>query len=110
LLITHSLLTRSMLLYSRWERQYRIVCPPPTPKKTPAEARDAKDAKKQGVTIVLLDADPLATADQMGVMYHEYDLMFHYLLASLRRADGENSVTANGTKLFDIFAGIGKHR
>ena len=97
-----------MLLYSRWEKQYRIVCPPPTPKKTPAEARDAKDAKKQGVTIMLLDADP--TADQMGVMYHEYDLMFHYLLASLRRADGENSVTANGTKLFDIFAGIGKHR
>jgi hypothetical protein len=46
----------------------------------------------------------------MGVMYHEYDLMFHYLLASLRRADGENSVTTNGTKLFDIFAGIGKHR
>ena len=110
MLITHSLLTRSMLLYSRWERQYRIVCPPPTPKKTPAEARDAKDAKKQGVTIMLVDADPLATADQMGVMYHEYDLMFHYLLASLRRADGENSVTANGTKLFDIFAGIGKHR
>jgi hypothetical protein len=70
-----------MLLYSRWEKQYRIVCPPPTPKKTPAEARDAK---KQGVTIMLLDADP--TADQMGVMYHEYDLMFHYLLASLLMA------------------------
>ena len=97
-----------MILYSRWEKQYRIVCPPPTPKKTPAEAKDPKEAKKQGVTIMLLDTDP--TADQMGVMYHEYDLMFHYLLASLRRADGENSVTANGTKLFDIFAGIGKHR
>jgi hypothetical protein len=97
-----------MILYSRWEKQYRIVCPPPTPKKTPAEVKDAKEAKKQGVTIMLLDTDP--TADQMGVMYHEYDLMFHYLLASLRRADGKNSVTTNGTKLFDIFAGIGKHR
>ena len=97
-----------MILYSRWEKQYRIVCPPPTPKKTPAEAKDAKEAKKQGVTIMLLDTDP--TADQMGVMYHEYDLIFHYLLATLRRGDGANSMTTYGTKLFDIFAGIGKHR
>ena len=96
-----------MRLYSRWEKQYRVVCPPPSTKKTPAEAKAAKEAKKQGVTMIL-DAEP--TEDQMGVMFHEYDLMFHYLLASLRRADGENSVTANGTKLFDIFAGIGKHR
>ncbi len=65
-----------MILYPRWEKQYRIVCPPPTPKKTPAEAKDAKEAKKQGVT--MLDTDPIA--DQMGVMYHEYNLMFHYLL------------------------------
>ncbi len=69
----------------RWEKQYRIVCPPPTPKKTPSEAKDAKKAKKQGVTT--LDTGP--TADQMEVMYHEYDLMFHYL---------------------DVFAGIGQHR
>ena len=48
--------------------------------------------------------------NQKGVMYHEYDLMFHYLLASLPRADGKNSVTATGTKLFDIFAGLGEHR
>jgi hypothetical protein len=95
-----------MILYSRWERQYRIVCPPPTPKKTPAEVRDAKDAKKQGVTIMLLDADP--PADQMGVMYHEYDLMFHYHLASLRCADGVNSVTSKREKLFDVFAGVGR--
>jgi hypothetical protein len=93
-------------LHSRWEKQHRIVFPPPTPKKTPPEAKDAKEAKKQGVTT--LDTDP--TADQMGVMYHEYDLMFHYLLATLRRADGANSVTTNGTKLFDVFAGIGQHR
>ena len=51
-----------------------------------------------------------AEQDNKGVMYHEYDLMFHYLLASLRRADSNNSVTASGTKLFDIFAGLGKHR
>jgi hypothetical protein len=68
----------------------------------PSEAKDAKEAKKQGVT--MLDTDP--TADQMGVMYHEYDLMFHYLLAIMRRADGANSVTTNGTKLFKIFSGI----
>ncbi len=55
---------------------------------TPSEAKDAKEAKKQGVT--MLDTDP--TADQMGVMYREYDLMFKYLLATLRRADGANSV------------------
>ncbi len=31
--------------------------------------------------------------DQKGVMFYEYDLIFHYLLASLRREDGANSVT-----------------
>ena len=45
-----------------------------------------------------------------GVLYYEYDLMFHYLLASLRHADGKDSVTKAGTKLFDIFAGLGQHR
>ena len=48
--------------------------------------------------------------DQKGVMFYEYDLMFHYLLASLRRADGANSVTSTGVKTFDIFAGLGEHR
>ena len=43
-------------------------------------------------------------------MYYEYDLMFHYLLASLRHADGKDSVNKSGAKLFDIFAGLGKHR
>ena len=95
-----------MLLYSRWEKQYRIVCPPPTLKKTPSEVKDTKEAKKQGVT--MLDTDP--TADQMGVMYHEYDLMFHYHLASLRCADGVNSVTSKRERLFDVFAGVGRHR
>ncbi len=81
-------------MYSRWEKQYRIVCPPPTPKKNPSEAKDAKEAKKHGLP--MLDTDP--NADQMGVMYHEYHLMFYYLLAILRRADGANSVT---TKLYE---------
>ena len=48
------------------------------------------------------------------VTYHtyEYDLMFHYLLASLRRADGTNSVTSTGVKTLNIFAGlpVGEHR
>jgi hypothetical protein len=93
-----------MILYSRWKKQYRIVCPPgpPTPKKTPSEAKDAKEAKKQGVT--MLDTDP--TADQMGVMYHEHNLMFHYLLATLHSADGENSVTTNGTSYLTYLLGL----
>ena len=49
--------------------------------------------------------------ERKGVLYYEYDLMFHYLqvLASLRHADGKDSdsVTKAGTKLFDIFAGLG---
>ncbi len=106
MLISHSLPTRSMILYSRWEKQYRVDCPPPTPKKTSSEAKDAKEAKKPGVNTL----DTVPTADQMGVMYHEYYLMFHNLLATLRRTDGANSMTTNGTKLFDIFAGIGQHR
>ncbi len=43
-------------------------------------------------------------------MYYEYDLMFHYLLAALRRADDASSVTAAGVKTFNTFAGLGEHR
>jgi hypothetical protein len=46
-------------------------------------------------------------ANQKGVMYF---VTFHYLLASLRRADGMNSVTSTGVKLFNILAGRGEHR
>jgi hypothetical protein len=54
---------------------------------------------------------PEKTAEDLkGVMYYEYDVMFHFLFASLRRADGENSVTSAGVKTFDIFAGQGMHR
>ncbi len=69
----------------------------------------AKEAKKLGKGKGVSQEDS-EQDDQKGVMFHEYDLMFHYLLASLRRADGKNSVTATGTKLFDIFAGLGEHR
>jgi hypothetical protein len=37
--------------------------------------------------------------DLKEVMYYEYDLMFHYFFALLRRADGANSVTAAGVKI-----------
>ena len=69
--------------------------------------REAKEAKKLGKAQPYAEHDQ---DDQKGVMYHEYDLMFHYLLASLRRADGANSVTSTGVKTFDIFAGFGTHR
>jgi hypothetical protein len=36
-------------------------------------------------------------------MHFEYDLMFHYLLASLCSADGANSVTSTGVKLLNIW-------
>ncbi len=39
-----------------------------------------------------------------------YYFMFHYLLASLHRADGAKSVTSTGVKTFNIFAGLGEHR
>ena len=73
----------------------------------------AKEAKKlrKGKGVSQEDSEQ---DDQKGVMFHEYDPMFHYLLASLRCADGKNSVTVtgswSGTKLFDIFAGLGEHR
>ena len=93
-------------MYFRWDKQYRIICPPPTPKRTADEVKEAREAKRQ-------DDNSLGStqgADQMGLMYHEYDLMFHYLLASLCSADGVNSVTSKGEKLFDVFAGVGRHR
>jgi hypothetical protein len=91
----------------RWPgKKYVYICPPPSPKRTTSEVQEAKQAKKSG-KILEEDADK---ADSKGVMYFEYDLMFHYLLASMRRADGANSVTAAGAKLFDILAGRGEHR
>ena len=65
------------------------------------------EAKRQGKAPASADHDQ---EDQKGVMYYEYDLMFHYLLASMRRADGANSITSTGVKTFDIFAGQGGHR
>ena len=82
------------------------MCPPPVPRKTPSEVKQAKQAK----SLVSPSGDNDCVQDMKGVMYYEYDLMFHYLLASLLRADGLNSVTSTGIKTFDIFAGIGEHR
>jgi hypothetical protein len=94
----------------RWPgKKYTIVCPPPTPKKTKEEAKETKAMKKKALSG--LHDDPEEEGEERkGVLYYEYDLMFHYLLASLRHADGKDSVTKAGTKLFDIFAGLGQHR
>ena len=94
------------MYYYRWpDKSYRFICPPPSAKRTSSEVKDFKEAQKQGRASVDQDQE-----DQKGVMYHEYDLMFHYLLASLRRADGADSVTSTGQKTFNIFAGLGEHR
>lgn len=91
----------------RWPgKKYTYICPPPSPKRTAAEIEAAKHAKKSGKP----QEDDSDKADFKGVMFFEYDLMFHYLLASLRRADGANSVTSSGVKLFNILAGPGEHR
>jgi hypothetical protein len=82
------------------------VCPPPVPRKTPTEVKQAKYDKTLGSPSGDIDR----IQDMKGVMYYEYDLMFHYLLASLRRADGLNGVTSTGVKTFNIFAGLGEHR
>jgi hypothetical protein len=56
---------------------------------TPSEVKAAKQAKRfsapSGCEITVGNKDPERVEDQKGVMYYEYDLMFHYLLASLRR-------------------------
>ena len=90
-----------------------ITYGPPVPRKTQSEAKEAKQAKffaDSTVTIPVGDKDQERVNDVKGVMYYEYDLMFHYLLASLRRADNANSVTSTGVKTFNIFAGLGEHR
>ena len=96
-----------IVLISRWPgKKYIYICPPPSPKRTASEVQEAKQAKKSGK---IQEEDP-DKDDSKGVMYFEYDLMFHYLLASLRRADGAKSVTTTGVKLFNIMAGRGEHR
>ena len=105
-------------LWCRWpDKKYVVICPLPVPRKTPSEAKEAKQANKFAettVTITVGDTDTERVYNVKGVMYYEYDLMFHYLLASLRRAestaDGAKSVTSTGVKTFNIFAGLGEHR
>ncbi len=67
----------------RWPgKKYTIVCPPPTPKKTREEAKETKALKKKAMSG--LHDDPEEEGEERkGVLYYEYDLMFHYLLASL---------------------------
>ena len=100
-------------LWFRWpDKKYIIICPPPVPRKPPSETKAAKQGRKSleaFITVTVGESEP-RVEDLKGVMYYEYDLMFHYLLASLRRADGANSVTASGIKTFNIFAGLGEHR
>ncbi len=86
-------------------QKYIYICPLPNPKRTASEVQDAKQAKKSGK---IPEEDP-EKADSKGGCF-EYDLMFHWRLASLRRAHGANSVTSTGVKLFDILAGRGEHR
>jgi hypothetical protein len=76
-----------------------IICPPPTPKKSSSDVREAKDSNRLEKALLPVDQDQ---DDQKVVMYYEYDLMFHYLLASLCRADGVNSITLTGVKTFNI--------
>ena len=101
-----------LYLCFRWPgKKYVIVCPPPVPRKTAAEAKEAKQAKRFSETVLSPSQVPEKTAEDLkGVMYYEYDVMFHFLFASLRRADGANSVTSAGVKTFNIFAGPGLHR
>ena len=82
-----------------------LGCPLPTPKNSAEEAKEARELKKLGKFPA--QPDPEEEAEKRGVMHYEYVLMFHYLSALLRRADGMNSVTRSGQRLFDIFAGIG---
>ena len=92
------------------EQKYVIICPPPVARKPPPKEKASKKATGKSIEVTVGDKDLEHVEDQKGVMYYEYDLMFHYLLASLRRADGANSVTSTGVKTFNIFAGLGEHR
>ena len=75
------------------------------------EAKEAKQAKRFSETVLSqIQAQEKPAEDLKGVMYYEYDVMLHFLFASLRHADGANSVTSAGVKTFDIFAGPGLHR
>lgn len=51
-----------------------------------------------------------AEGEAVGALVQNYDLMLHYLIGHMRRADGAYPPRADGTPLFDIFAGSGKHR
>ncbi len=100
-------------LWCRWpDKKYIIICPPPVARKPPSETKAAKQGRKSvqpALATNVGDQEP-RVEDLKGVMYYEYDLMFHYPLASLRRADGANSVPSTGVKTFNIFAGLGEHR
>ncbi len=48
--------------------------------------------------------------ESIGTLVQNYDLMLHYLIGHLRRADGAYLPRPDGSPLLDLFAGPGKHR
>jgi hypothetical protein len=40
-------------LYSRWGKKYRIIYPPPTPKKTPSAVKDVREASFASAEVFL---------------------------------------------------------
>ena len=67
----------------RWpDKNYTIICPPPSARKSREEVRAAKAAAKEArISGITSHEEEPEQDNQKGVMYHEYDLMFHYLLA-----------------------------
>ncbi len=112
--VAYTIFVYLLYLLCRWpDKKYVIICPPPVARKPPSEVKESKQAKRFAepiIEITIGDKEPERVENQKGVMYYKYDLVFHYLLASLRRADGANSVTSTGIKTFNIFAGLGEHR
>jgi len=65
-----------------------IVCPPPDPK-----AKRAADY-----------------VESKGVLAERYDVMMHFAIAHMRRADGVLPPHSSGRKALDFLAPAGEHR
>ncbi len=92
MLLMFSLLTGSCF---RWpHKKYTIICPPPFTKKTPLEGSQGSQEIGQSC---------LPRIARTGWL-EGVDLMFHYLMVSLRCADGKHRVTVKA----DIFCWTGR--
>ena len=94
----------------RWpDVKVKFICPPSKTRRSTEEVRAAKDEGRSAKKSKLADGDQ-DNEESIGALVQHYDLMLHYLIGHLRRANGAYPPRPDGSPLLNLFAGPGMHR